>query len=292
MHIGDVAIHQVIEQELPFLGYKEFFPTLADDVLDENRGWLTPDFLDPITSKIVLRVQSYILRSSHHVMLIDPCVGNHKSRPSRPMWHMLNSDRYQRNLTAAGLTPNDIDYVMCTHLHSDHVGWNTRLENGRWVPTFPNAKHLIADRELAHWTARHKENPEAFPWITDSVLPIVELGLAKIVNSNHELDDKVRLISTPGHTIDHFSVEVSHQNERAIVTGDMIHSPLQARYPDLGTFADYDSHQAGATRRAMLEKHCDTSTLFCTAHFPVCSVGRITRWRNAFQFIPLDMRSN
>jgi glyoxylase-like metal-dependent hydrolase (beta-lactamase superfamily II) len=176
---------------------------------------------------------------------------------------------------------------MCTHLHSDHVGWNTRLENGRWVPTFPKAKHLIAARELAHWTARQKENPEAFPWIADSVLPIVEAGLATIVNSSHELDDKVRLIPTPGHTIDHFSVEASHRNEKAIITGDMIHSPLQALYPNLGTFADYDSRQAEITRRAMLEKHCDTSTVFCTAHFPVCSVGRITRWGNAFKFIPL-----
>ena len=111
--------------------------------------------------------------------------------------------------------------------------------------------YLFADRELAHRTARQKENSDAVPWITDSVLPIVSAGLAEIVKSNHELDDMVRLVPTPGHTIDHFSVEVRHRDERAIITGDMIHSPLQARYPDLGTFADYDSQQSAVTRREL-----------------------------------------
>jgi glyoxylase-like metal-dependent hydrolase (beta-lactamase superfamily II) len=134
---------------------------------------------------------------------------------------------------------------MCTHLHVDHVGWNTRLENGRWVPTFPKARYLFAERELAFWTQKHKEDAAAWPWIGDSVLPIVEAKRADIVKSDHALNDLVQLIPTPGHTIDHFSVHVGKPGADAVITGDMIHSPIQARYPDLGMRADYDSKLAG-----------------------------------------------
>ena len=124
-------IHSVVEQELPFLDFREFFPDLASELLEEHRSWLEPNFLDPVTGNIVLRVQSYVVLTPHHNLLIDPCVGNHKPRPTRPFWNMMNSERWQRNLAATGLSVNDIDYVMCTHLHGDHVGWNTRLESQR-----------------------------------------------------------------------------------------------------------------------------------------------------------------
>jgi glyoxylase-like metal-dependent hydrolase (beta-lactamase superfamily II) len=281
--LGDVTIHQAVEQQSPFFDVMEFFPTLKKEVLDENRSWLQPNFLDPATNKIVLCVQSYIVRTPRHTILIDTCVGNHKPRPARPAWHMMTSDRYEKNLAATGLTINDVDYVMCTHLHPDHVGWNTRLDNGRWVPTFPKAKYLFADRELAHWTEKQKEQPDAHPWIADSVLPIVAAKRAEVVKSDHALNDLVKLIPSPGHTIDHFSVHVGRSGQDALVTGDMIHSPLQARYPELGMRADYDSRQAGATRRRLFERFCDTSTLICTAHFPSPSTGRVTRWGEGFK---------
>ena len=135
---------------------------------------------------------------------------------------------------------NDIDYVMCTHLHTDHVGWNTKLENGRWVPTFPKAKYIMADRELEHWTARQKDNPDSVPWITDLVLPIIAAKRAQIVKSDFTFNEQVQFIPTPGHTIDHFSVLVGRAGADALITGDMIHSPLQGRYPELGMMADYD----------------------------------------------------
>jgi glyoxylase-like metal-dependent hydrolase (beta-lactamase superfamily II) len=180
---------------------------------------------------------------------------------------------------------NDIDFVMCTHLHTDHVGWNTRLENGRWVPTFPKARYVFADRELAYWTKRQQDDPVACPWIVDSVLPIVAANRADIVTSAHAFNDLVTLIPTPGHTIDHYSVKVGRPGADAIITGDMIHSPLQARFPELGMMADYDSKQAGESRRALFGRVCDTSTLMCTAHFPSPSIGRVVRHREAFDFI-------
>jgi glyoxylase-like metal-dependent hydrolase (beta-lactamase superfamily II) len=285
IRLGEITIERVIEQQAPVFDPLEFFPSLSKELLEENRSWLQPTFLDPGTGKLVLCFQSYIVRTPHHNIMIDTCIGNHKPRPQRPMWNMQTSDRYEKGLAATGLTFQDIDYVMCTHLHVDHVGWNTRLENGRWVPTFPKAKYVFADRELAHWSQKQKEDPANHPWITDSVLPIVEAKRSEVVKSNHALNDLVQLIPTPGHTIDHFSVHVGKPGQDAVITGDMIHSPIQARYPDLGMRADYDSKQAGVSRRELFGRFCDTSTLFCMAHFPSPSTGRLSRWDGGFKFV-------
>jgi glyoxylase-like metal-dependent hydrolase (beta-lactamase superfamily II) len=224
------------------------------------------------------------VQTPHHNILIDSCVGNDKPRPTRPFWNMMKSDRFEKGLAATGIGIGDIDFVMCTHLHTDHVGWNTRIENGRWVPTFPKARYVFADRELAFWTKRQKDDPAACPWIEDSVLPIVAANRVDIVKSAHAFNDLVTLIPTPGHTIDHYSVRVGKPGTDAIITGDMIHSPLQARYPELGMLADYDSKQAGVTRRELFGKVCDSSTLMCTAHFPSPSSGRVVRHGDGFDF--------
>ncbi len=286
IQIGSISIQRIVEQEAPFFEALQFFPNLTKEVLAENRAWLRPRFLDS-EDKLVLCIQSYLVQTAERNILIDTCVGNHKPRPTRAFWHMRNSDQYEKNLTAAGLSAGDIDFVMCTHLHPDHVGWNTRLEDGRWVPTFPKARYIFADRELAHWTARQKEDPEALPWITDSVLPIMAAKRADIVKSTHALDELVTLVPTPGHTIDHYSVRVGKPGADAVISGDMIHSPLQARYPELSARPDYDGKQSAQTRRKLFGEICDTSTLLCTAHFPSPSIGRLVRWRDAFDFVAM-----
>jgi glyoxylase-like metal-dependent hydrolase (beta-lactamase superfamily II) len=283
--LGETTIIPIVEQQGPFFDPMFFFPALTKERLEENRGWLEPMFLDPATGKLILSIRSFVVKTPHHNILVDSCVGNHKPRPARPFWHMMNSDRFETGFAATGLTVEDIDYVMCTHLHLDHVGWNTRLENGRWVPTFPNAKYLFADRELAFWTQKKKDEPSGFPWITDSVLPIVEAKRAQIVKSDFALDDVTQLIPTPGHTVDHFSVLVGRPGADALITGDMIHSPLQARYPELGIMVDYDSPQAGQTRRKVLERFCDSPTLVCVTHSPAPSPGRVRRWDDGFKFV-------
>jgi len=284
IEIGSATIHRIVEQEGPFFDALQFFPAMTKEFLDENRGWLQPRFLDA-NDKLILCIQSYVVQTQHHTIMIDTCVGNHKSRPTRSFWNMMNSDRYEKSLAASGFSVNDIDFVMCTHLHTDHVGWNTRLENGCWVPTFPKARYVFADRELAYWTKRQQDDPVACPWIVDSVLPIVAANRADIVKSAHAFNDLVTLIPTPGHTIDHYSVQVGRLGAHAIITGDMIHSPLQARFPELGMMADYDSKQAGESRRVLFDRVCDTSTIMCTAHFPSPSTGRLVRHRDAFDFI-------
>jgi glyoxylase-like metal-dependent hydrolase (beta-lactamase superfamily II) len=198
---------------------------------------------------------------------------------------MMNSDRFEKGLAAAGLAVHDVDYVMCTHLHVDHVGWNTRLENGRWVPTFPKAKYVMADRELAYWTQKEKDDPSGVPWITDSVLPIVEAKRAQVVKSDFALNESIKFIPTPGHTIDHYSVLVGRPGQDALITGDMIHSPIQGKYPELGMRADYDSRVAGETRRKVFDRFCDSSTLMCMVHFPSPSTGRVRRWGDGYKFV-------
>ena len=285
--LKDITIHPIIEQQAAFFPAGGFFPTLDLELLAENRAWLQPSFLDQ-ADQLVLCIQGFLIKTPHHKILVDTCVGNHKPRPTRPFWHMLDSDRFEKGLAAAGVSVGDIDYVMCTHLHTDHVGWNTRLENGRWVPTFPKARYIMAERELAHWTEREKRNPASVPWITDSVLPIVEAKRVQIVKSDFAFSEVVQLIPTPGHTVDHFSVLVGRHGGDALITGDMIHSPLQAKYPDLGMMADYDSAAAGRTRRQIFDRFCEDPTIICATHFPTPSTGRVRRWGVGYKFIAVD----
>src|ERR1051325_3847365 len=200
--VGDLTIHRIIEQETTFLPALEMLPGLTPEVLAENRAWMQKAGALDANDVLILCFQSYVVKTPHHTILISSCIGNDKPRPQRPKWNMKTDDTYTRALAAAGITVDDIDYVMCTHLHVDHVGWNTRLENGRWVPTFPNARYVMSDRELAFWTQQHKEKPAEVPWLTDSVLPIVEARREQVVKSNFALNEAVRFIPTPGHTID------------------------------------------------------------------------------------------
>jgi glyoxylase-like metal-dependent hydrolase (beta-lactamase superfamily II) len=284
IQVGNTIIHRIVEQEAPFFPAFQFFPTLSKELYEENKAWLQPIYFDA-SDRVNLCIQSYLVQTPHHNILIDSCVGNDKPRPTRPFWNMMKSDRFEKSLAATGIGIGDIDFVMCTHLHTDHVGWNTRLENGRWVPTFSRARYVFSDRELAYWTKRQNDEPDACPWVTDSVLPIVAANRVDIVKSAHAFNDLMTLIPTPGHTIDHYSVHLHTHASDAVITGDMIHSPLQARYPELGMMSDYDSGIAGASRRELFGRFCDTPTLFCTAHLPSPSTARVKRWKDSFDFV-------
>jgi len=279
-HLGDITIHRIVEQQTGISPVRDFLPTLSAETLDENRAWLAPDGLDG-ADRLVLCFQSYVIRTPHHTVLVDSCIGNDKDRPNRPTWHRKTDTAFIGGLAAIGLSVDDIDVVMCTHLHADHVGWNTRLKDGSWVPTFPRARYLFSARELAYWTAESARSPIAA--MVDSVLPIVAANRAELIASDHALDDYVRLLPTPGHTPDHFAVRLGRGTDKAVLTGDLLHSPLQARYPEISMRVDYDPAQAATTRRGFLERYCDTPTLCCTAHFPAPSVGHIKRWGEGFR---------
>ena len=223
---------------------------MSKETLDENLSWLAPGGYDSASGNVVLCYQSYVVKTPHHNILVDSCIGNDKNFPHRPTWNKKNDPNWMNALKAAGLGVEDIDFVMCSHLHGDHVGWNTRLENGRWVPTFPKARYLFSKKEYAYWSEIHQKTP--LNQITDSVLPIIEANRAELVTSDHELNDHIRLTPTPGHTPDHFAVCAGKGGDEAVFTGDLIHSPMQARYPELVMRVDTDRDQGVRTRRAFL----------------------------------------
>jgi len=238
---------------------------------------------DAKTGNVVLCFQSYVVKTPHHNILVDACIGNNKTFAHRPSWHNKSDGNWMAALKAAGLGVEDIDFVMCTHLHGDHVGWNTKLENGRWVPTFPKARYLFSKKEYEFWTSGQLPAGMTRDPINESVLPVVEANKAELVTSDHELNDHIRLLPTPGHTPDHFAVCAGKGRDQAVFTGDLIHSPIQARYPELVMRVDTDRDQGVATRRRFFERYCDTDTLCCTMHFPSPSVGHVKRWDDGFR---------
>jgi glyoxylase-like metal-dependent hydrolase (beta-lactamase superfamily II) len=280
--VGNLKIARVLElvQDFPA---REFFPDTTEQDWVPHRDWLIADgALTAQTDSILLPMQSYVVRTSHHTILVDTCVGNHKERPMRPTWHQKTDSTYMDNLAVLQLTPADIDYVMCTHLHHDHVGWNTKLVDGRWVPTFPNARYLMSKKDLD--ICREHDDPAATPSLNDSVLPVVESGQAELISSDYALDDEVWLEPTPGHTPDHFAVRLASAGEHAVIGGDLMHSPVQCQHPEWRARPDFDPALARATRRTFMETHAELGSLVCMMHFPLPSAGRFHTKGDAFHF--------
>ena len=274
--LGELEIHRAIESEVPIFDTFTFFPDATREVVEANKDWLMPRYIDPKTIEVILCIQSYVIRTSHHTILVDTCVGNHKSRPARPSWHMQNSP-FIEELASVGVQPEEVDFVLCTHLHVDHVGWNTKLLDGRWVPTFPNAKYIFSRNEFELWAARY-EKGETVPVplvYEDSVLPIVEASQAIIVEDTHQIDDGMWLEPAPGHTPGHVMLNLKSGEETALMSGDVIHHPLQLIRPEWSSRACEDPHLSAVSRTKMLERVADTNTLLCPAHFGSPTMGHV-----------------
>ena len=280
--IGQIVIQRIVESICTAFEPLSFFPETSPDDWARHRTWMEPRALDPVSGNLVLPIQAFLVRTRRHTILIDTCVGHDKSRPQRLFWHMKKFDTFLPRLAAAGVRPEDVDYVTCTHLHSDHVGWNTQLRDGRWVPTFPNAKYIFARSEWEGFEALHRKHPQ--PQFLDSVLPIMEARQAELVSGDFALDDEVWLEPTPGHTPGHVCVHLASQGSEAILTGDCIHSPVQCVEPEWIMRADFDPALARTTRRSFLERYCDSNVMVCATHFPEPSTGRIIRRDKVFWF--------
>lgn len=280
--LGGITIDRVVEMEFPFRTVPELFVDIGEDAVEPHRAAFEPWALEPGTGRVILAVQSYVVRTKHHTILIDTCVGCGKTSTFLDEWHMRSDRSWLDRLAAVGAPPEAIDFVMCTHLHSDHCGWNTQLVDGRWTPTFPNAKYLLSKREVAAAEARGASQWE------ESILPVLEAGQAELVEEDYALDDEVWLEPTPGHTPGHFAVGIAAKaaakDSAAVMTGDLIHAPIQCAHPDWRYQGDFDQARGCETRQAFLEDSCARDRLVLTAHFPSPSVGRVLRDGDAFGF--------
>ena len=284
--VGEFEVKRVVESETPFIEPEVFLPDFSPDVLEANKDWLVPQYVDPATGKIILAIQSYVVRTGRHTILVDACVGNDKPRPARPAWHLAQFP-YLEEMGKAGVRPEEIDFVMCTHLHIDHVGWNTRLVDGNWVPTFPNAKYVFARTEFEFWQ-QARERTDNFNEVNkktfdDSVLPIVDL--AEMIDGEHELiADLVHLKPAPGHTPGSMILQLSSKKERALFTGDICHHPIQVYRPTWNSAYCELPDQAIATRHDILESCAAHRTLMLPAHFGPTHAGYVTCGIDGFGF--------
>ena len=272
--VGGVEVFQVVELEAGAL-----IQSIIKHATPENIreiGWLSPHFADE-AGHLKALVQAFLIRSDGKNILIDACNGNDKSRTDIPEWSNLRTD-FLTNLESVGVVPTDIHIVACTHLHTDHVGWNTKLKDGVWVPTFPNARYLFSREEYRYCERKpEKEIADDKAAFDDSVSPIVKAGLADLVDVRQKIDRHVSFIPTPGHTPAHVSVLIESRNQRAIISGDLLYHPCQIARPEWTTEADTFPDKAAATRGTLLNETADTGTLLLGSHFADPVAGRVVR---------------
>jgi glyoxylase-like metal-dependent hydrolase (beta-lactamase superfamily II) len=266
--IGEVRITSIVELEGASPGTYAIPSAVPEAVL--RHEWLQPNFVDA-NGNLVMRVQMLVVESQGRRIGIDTCIGNDKER-ANPFFHRLQLP-FLSSLESAGFARDSIDTVICTHLHVDHIGWNTMLVDGRWVPTFPNARYLFGSREWEHWsTYGMHEDGDLFG---DSVQPVIDAGLADLVELGHEVTSEVVLEPTPGHTPGHQSVHITSGGGEALITGDALHHPVQCAEPGWPSSFDSDEALAAQTRRDLLARYADTDVLVIGTHFGGPGAGHV-----------------
>jgi glyoxylase-like metal-dependent hydrolase (beta-lactamase superfamily II) len=279
IRLGDVRISAVVERAGPTRA-TWLLPAATREGLEHHRPWLSPHFLDA-DGRLLQSIHAFLVETPELRAIVDTCVGNDKDRGGRPPFHMLHTS-FLDDLSAAGCPPESVDVVLCTHLHVDHVGWNTRLRDGRWTPTFPRARHLFTAREWAHWSAADDDDTRRI--MADSVQPILDAGLAQLVDMDHRISSAMWLEPTAGHTPGHVSVRLRGGDAEAVITGDVVHHPVQMAELDWVTTFDSDVEHARKTRRAFCERYADTAVTVLGTHFHHPTAGRIVRHGDAFRF--------
>ena len=280
----ETFIERIEELLGPAAPVKDFFREYSKDEFSPHEHWLAPNFYEPSSGKLITSVHSWLVRTNRHVILIDCCSGNHKPRPGMARYEMLNT-AYLDRLKAAGVEAEQVDYVMCTHLHVDHVGWNTRLLDGRWVPTFPNAKYIFSRHEHDFWcdTVKKEATPQGLKNVYNDSEPVVESGNAVLFEGTYDLDDRLTMRPAPGHTPGHVRIDLKCRDQNAVFCGDVLHSPLQVYLPHWNTVFCSDPKQAAETRREVLAHCADTGALLMPIHFGVPFVAHIRSGPDGFE---------
>jgi glyoxylase-like metal-dependent hydrolase (beta-lactamase superfamily II) len=268
--IGDVTVTKIVELEVT--GGSRFLLPQATPEAVLPIAWLRPHFADD-AGRLRMSIHSFVVEAPGRRIVVDTCLGNDKQGRRIPHWNDRDGP-FLADLAAAGFAAESIDTVLCTHLHVDHVGWNTRLVDGKWVPTFPGARYLMGRAEYEHWRSV-ADRPDMAAVMADSVTPIVEAGLATMVETNFRICDEISLVPTLGHTPGHVSVMIQSRDQQALITGDFMHHPCQIAHPEWGTLADSDVDQAIETRRRMFRRLAGTPVLVIGTHFAGATAGRL-----------------
>ena len=276
--IGKVTVTKIVEMEvtggsrfiLPQATYEESLPI----------GWLQPHFADE-RGRLKMSIHALVVETPERRVIVDTCLGNDKQGRRIPTWNNLQGP-FLADLAAAGFPRESIDTALCTHLHVDHVGWNTMLTDGKWVPTFPQARYLMGRVEFAHWQAQHERDDMAAVF-ADSVKPVYDAGLVDLVEMDHRVCDEITLVPTTGHTPGHVSVRIQSEGEEALITGDFMHHPCQIARPHWSSTADSDPEEARQTRERMLKELSERPVLVIGTHFAGATAGRIIKDDDAYR---------
>jgi len=275
--VGKLKITKIVELETT--GSTRFILPLASNEEIRKLPWLIPDFATA-EGRLKMSIHALVVETPARRIVVDTGLGNDKQGRDVPTWNNRNTP-FLETMTAAGFPPDSIDTVLCTHLHVDHVGWNTRLEGGKWLPTFARARYVFGRTEYEYWRDHSKEPAHAAVF-NDSVKPIVDAGKAELVESNHRLCAEITLIPTPGHSPGHMSVHLQSDGEEGLLSGDVAHHPCQMAHLDWSSTADTDPLQSAATRRELFGRFADSPTLVIGGHY---NAGRIRRDGDAFKFV-------
>ena len=276
-NVGRVKITKIVELET--VGHTRFILPHASKEEVQKLPWLIPHFATE-EGRLKMSIHTLVVETLSRRIVVDAGLGNDKEGRTVPTWNNRKTP-FLEIMTAAGFPPDSIDTVLCTHLHVDHVGWNTRLENSRWVPTFEKARYLFGRSEYEYWRD-HSTEPDKAAIFHDSVKPIMDAGKADLVASDARICDELALIPTPGHSPGHMSVQIRSDGEEGLLTGDVAHHPCQMAHLDWSSTADSDPVQSAATRRDLFSRFADRPVLLIGGHF---DGGRIKRDRDAFKFI-------
>jgi glyoxylase-like metal-dependent hydrolase (beta-lactamase superfamily II) len=292
--IGAVSVTRV-EEQLGFASFppEQYLDGLDRDALRRHLPWLVPLHYSPEHDRLITSVHSWLIRTQRQTILLDCCAGNHKERPGLARFHRLDTPFLAR-LRDAGAAPEHVDIVLCTHLHADHVGWNTMLRDGRWVPTFPNARYLFSRFENEIGDPRRNPAADADPQrgraYRDSVLPVIETGQAQLLDGTHVIDDAMLVEPAPGHTPGHVVLKLDDHGECAVFCGDVLHHPLQVYAPRWNSRFCEQPQEARATRRRVLEHCAERHALLFPGHFGAPHVAAITHAGEAFSLRFVDGR--
>jgi len=290
--IGAVSVTRV-EEQIGFASFppEQYLAGFERELLQRHLPWLVPHHYSPEHDRLVTSVHSWLIRTDRHTILLDSCGGNHKERPGLARFHQRDTP-YLARLREAGAAPEDIDIVLCTHLHADHVGWNTMLRDGRWIPTFPNAKYLFSRSEDEYGDPRRNPAADADPQrgcaYRDSVLPVIEAGQVEFIDDGSKIIDGLFFQDAVGHTAGHGLLKLESGNDAAVFPGDSLHQPMQVFRPDWNSRFCEQAGPARATRRSILDYCSDRHALLLPAHFGAPHGGYVTRHAAGYDFTPAD----